>query len=48
VHESPRARRVVANALAAYWALQGWGNNPDTFGRSFIETIENRLDDRRL
>jgi hypothetical protein len=28
VHASPAGRRIVANALAAYWAFQGWGNDP--------------------
>jgi len=25
---NPTTRRVVANGLAAYWAFQGWGNDP--------------------
>jgi len=29
VEHSPAGRRVVANALAAYWAFQGWGDDPD-------------------
>jgi len=29
VETSPAGRRVVANALATYWAFQGWGNDPD-------------------
>jgi len=28
VRASPAGRRIVANALAAYWAFQGWGNDP--------------------
>jgi hypothetical protein len=26
----------VANALAAFWAFQGWGNDPDLFDEAFI------------
>src|SRR5581483_3273240 len=39
VHASPAGRRIVANALAAYWAFQGWGNDPCRFGREFSYTI---------
>ncbi len=31
VWNSPSGRRAVANALAAYWLFQGWGNDPDRF-----------------
>lgn len=31
VEKSVMGKRMVSNALAAYWAFQGWGNNPDTF-----------------
>lgn len=43
VQESPRARRVVSNALAAYWAFQGWGNNPAQFDQRFINTLSEHL-----
>jgi hypothetical protein len=39
VHASPAGRRIIANALAAYWAFQGWGNDPSRFGRDFSDTI---------
>lgn len=26
------AQRIIANGLAAYWAFQGWGNDPGQFG----------------
>ena len=39
VHASPAGRRIVANALAAYWAFQGWGNDPGRFGAEFRDTI---------
>jgi hypothetical protein len=31
VEKSPTGRRVIANGLAAYWAFQAWGNDPDAF-----------------
>ena len=32
-------RRVISNALAAYWAFQGWGNHPDESDRDLREQI---------
>jgi hypothetical protein len=43
VFESLAGKRVVANALAAYWAFQGWGNDPDNFDKEFRIGIERRL-----
>jgi hypothetical protein len=43
VHASPAGRRIVANALAAYWAFQGWGNDPGQFGQEFTDTIRGHL-----
>jgi hypothetical protein len=37
--ESPSGRRVVANALAAFWAFQAWGNHPEGFDDSFKKTV---------
>jgi PhoD-like phosphatase len=31
VRSLPLGRRVIANALAGYWAFQGWGNEPENF-----------------
>jgi PhoD-like phosphatase len=39
VYGSPTGRRAVANALASFWAFQGWGNNPDEFSWDFREMI---------
>ncbi len=39
VHRSPTGRRMVANALGAFWAFQGWGNQPDHFDEDFIATV---------
>lgn len=33
VEHSVTGKRVVANALAAYWAFQGWGNTPEVFAK---------------
>jgi hypothetical protein len=46
VHQRPAGRRVVANALAAYWAFQGWGNDPDLYDASFKDTISGFLTQR--
>jgi hypothetical protein len=43
VRSSPMGNRIVANALAAYWAFQGWGNDPDNFDSDMIEAITNHL-----
>jgi hypothetical protein len=43
VRTSPLGRRVVSNALAAYWAFQGWGNDPDNFDSDMISAITRHL-----
>jgi hypothetical protein len=43
VRASPAGGRIVANALAAYWAFQGWGNDPGQFGPEFTDTIRGHL-----
>jgi hypothetical protein len=43
VYQSPAGRRVVANALAAFWAFQAWGNDPEMFGEGFLRTITQYL-----
>ncbi len=43
VASSPAGRRIVANALAAFWAFQGWGNDPGGFDADFTRTIEAHL-----
>jgi hypothetical protein len=37
--QTPAGRRLVANALAAFWAFQGWGNQPDEFDDAFKKTV---------
>ena len=37
--EGSLGRRVVTNALGAYWACQGWGNDPESFGKTFKDIL---------
>ena len=37
--QSTVGRRVISNALAAYWAFQGWGNHPDESDQELREGI---------
>jgi hypothetical protein len=46
VWASPTGRRIVANGLAAAWAFQCWGNDPDLYPESFIDTICTHLQHR--
>ncbi len=39
VANSPTGRRLVANALAAYWLFQGWGNDPDSDDEALARTV---------
>ena len=43
VRSSPLGRRIVSNALAAYWAFQGWGNDPDNFDSEMISAVTQYL-----
>lgn len=43
VRKTKNGTRVISNALAAYWAFQGWGNDPDKFSRKFIHKITDYL-----
>ncbi|BDH60331.1 hypothetical protein MTP04_04610 [Lysinibacillus sp. PLM2] len=40
VKQSPLGKHVVANGLTAFFAFQGWGNQPDAFDSAFIDTIK--------
>ena len=44
VKRSPLGRRIVANALLAFWAFQGWGNDP-TASTRLADDIRTALDD---
>ncbi len=48
VWRSPGGRRVVANALAAYWAFQGWGNAPESFDEQFLAVVAAGPGDERF
>jgi hypothetical protein len=48
VWRSPGGRRVVANALAAYWAFQGWGNAPESFDEQFLAVVTAGPSDERF
>lgn len=39
VRSSNLGKQVVANGLAAYWAFQGWGNDPALYNEDFIGKI---------
>jgi hypothetical protein len=41
---NPTARRVIANGLGAYWAFQGWGNDPEAFDGRFKDAVARHLD----
>jgi hypothetical protein len=43
VHGSPAGRRAVSNALASFWAFQGWGNDPQLFSEAFKSTVSGFL-----
>ncbi|MFV2049405.1 hypothetical protein ACEWK1_18885 [Metabacillus sp. YM-086] len=43
VYEAPLGKHTIASGLTAYWAFQGWGNNPNSFDSSFIHDIEQYL-----
>jgi hypothetical protein len=43
VWNSETGRRVVANGLAAAWAFQCWGNDPDRFPQDFVAAISDHL-----
>ena len=48
VWRSPGGRRMVANALAAYWAFQAWGNAPEYFDDQFLEVVAAGPGDERF
>lgn len=48
MYGNPFGKRIVSNALAAYWAFQGWGNDPDKFDDAFMDTIEAHLNQHQV
>ena len=43
VHATAAGRRIIANALASYWAFQGWGNDPRAYPAPFKRSLEAHL-----
>jgi hypothetical protein len=43
VWDSAIGRRTVANALAGFWAFQGWGNDPDAYTDDFKSPVTSWL-----
>lgn len=43
VNSKTLGKRIISNALVAYWAFQGWGNDPDAFDDDFIARVEEYL-----
>jgi hypothetical protein len=43
VKASRCGKQIVANGLAAYWAFQAWGNNPELYNDDFINFITGYL-----
>lgn len=39
VNKSVTGRSLISNAISAYWAFQGWGNDPEKFDSNFIQDI---------
>ncbi|PLT35093.1 hypothetical protein [Bacillus sp. V5-8f] len=48
VRHSPLGRHIISNALTAFWAFQGWGNNPLSFNESFINMISKHLTSKNV
>lgn len=44
VKNSDCGKQIVANGLAAFWAFQAWGNNPDLYSQEFVYKITNYLE----
>lgn len=36
----PFSRRIIGNALMAYWLCQGWGNDPQAFSAEFWQQVQ--------
>jgi hypothetical protein len=44
VQKSDLGRRMVTNALVAYWLCQGWGNDLSRFDAAFEKTVQDYCD----
>ena len=43
VRGKPLGKQIISNALVAYWAFQGWGNDPGAFDDDFLQQIRDFL-----
>jgi len=43
-YENPFSRRIIGNALIAYFLFQGWGNNPQQFDDQFLQHVHHCFD----
>ncbi|MFC4322902.1 metallophosphoesterase family protein [Litchfieldia salsa] len=43
VKSSALGSHIIANGLTAYWAFQGWGNQPKSFSNDFKNTVKGYL-----
>ncbi|MEJ2708995.1 MAG: hypothetical protein P8074_15390 [Anaerolineales bacterium] len=46
VWDSQTGRRIVANGLAAAWAFQCWGNDPERYPQDFVAAVVDHLQGR--
>ncbi|EFP96331.1 hypothetical protein [Vibrio caribbeanicus] len=44
-YNNPFAKRIIGNALIAYWLCQGWGNEPNSFNTDFMQFSRKFLSD---
>ena len=44
VYSNPFSKRVISNAMVAYWVFQGWGNAPEHFDATWIEKVQSVCD----
>lgn len=45
-YANPFSRRIIGNALIAYWLFQAWGNAPEMFDEHFIGAVRACFDER--
>ncbi|MDA9557403.1 alkaline phosphatase family protein [Vibrio sp.] len=48
IYGTPMSNQMIGNGLLAYLLCQGWGNNPDTFNLSLLNTIRDTVQQRTL
>jgi hypothetical protein len=45
-YANPFSRRIIGNALIAYWLFQAWGNAPEMFDEHFVRAVRDCFDKR--